>query len=227
MTVLLEYHDFALDTHSWVSLVHSSAFTQILLYYCKNFQWWFFQLQTDFQFIALSSLPVKLIDFFLFLCSWHETQLHNFDTGWVILNHKKALLQWLLHLYAKIQLIHTSSCCGCDRSLPCFRCDRSLTLFCTNNSVNLFQVPGTKTHFKWTLYYVCFPSFSLIGACICVFMADLHAKWRGRRNKAKILVVCILIFFKLGMWINSFTWQASFQNGSNQVKDQGAKYVRK
>jgi len=37
VTVLFEYLDFMRDTHSWVSLHNSLAFTQIILYYCKEF----------------------------------------------------------------------------------------------------------------------------------------------------------------------------------------------
>jgi len=37
VTALLEYLDLALNTRSWVSLHNSLAFTQILLYYSKEF----------------------------------------------------------------------------------------------------------------------------------------------------------------------------------------------
>jgi len=57
-TVLLEYLNLVLDTHSWVSLHNSLAFTQILLYYCKEFLWWLFQLQTDFQLTTLNGCSI-------------------------------------------------------------------------------------------------------------------------------------------------------------------------
>jgi len=56
VTVLLEYLDLALDVRSWVSLHNSQSLIQILLYYCKDYVWWLFQLQTDFQFTSVSGL---------------------------------------------------------------------------------------------------------------------------------------------------------------------------
>ena len=37
VTVLLEYLDLSLDVRSWVSPHNSQTFTQILLFYCKEF----------------------------------------------------------------------------------------------------------------------------------------------------------------------------------------------
>jgi len=78
VTALLEYLDLALNTHSWVSLHNSLAFTQILLYYCKEFLWWLFQLQIDFQFTTLSGCSITGWIFYSQILS------HNFDTGWLL-----------------------------------------------------------------------------------------------------------------------------------------------
>jgi len=111
MTVLLEYLNFALDTHSWVSLHNSLTFIQILLYYCKEFLWCAI-LTTD----RFSAHYSERLDFF-----------HKFDHVILTLvgfchisaafsgflsNHKIALLRWLLHLFTKF---HPIPCTG----LPC------------------------------------------------------------------------------------------------------------
>jgi len=54
VTVLLEYLDLALDVRSWVSPHNSLAFTQILLFNCKEFLYWLLQLHTDFQLTTLN-----------------------------------------------------------------------------------------------------------------------------------------------------------------------------
>jgi len=89
VTVLLEYLDLALDTRSWVSLHNSLAFTQILLYYCKEFLWWLLQLQTDFQLTTVNGCGITGWSFYLQVWS------SNFDTGWVLC-HISVVFSWFL-----------------------------------------------------------------------------------------------------------------------------------
>ena len=107
---VLKYLDLALDAGSWVSLHNSLAFTQILFYNCKEFLWWLFQLQTDFQLTTLNGCGRFL------MCKFNHVILT--PVGFCVIspwsfsrflsNHKKALLQWLLHLHAKFRPIPSS-----------------------------------------------------------------------------------------------------------------------
>jgi len=78
VTGLLEYLNLTLDARSWVSLHNTLAFTQILLYYCKEFLQWLIQLHTDFQFTTLNSCSITGWIFY------SQIWLHNFDTSWVL-----------------------------------------------------------------------------------------------------------------------------------------------
>ena len=109
VTALLENLDLALNTRSWVSLHNSLAFTQVLLYYCKELLWWLLQLQIDFQ---LTTVDVCSITGWIFIRKFDCAILT--PVGFCIIsplsfsgfisNHKKALLLCLLHLDAKFQL---------------------------------------------------------------------------------------------------------------------------
>jgi len=57
MTVLLEYLFMSHCIHVIGFDFITQCFIQILLYCCKNFLWWVFQLQTDSHFTAQSGLP--------------------------------------------------------------------------------------------------------------------------------------------------------------------------
>jgi len=87
-TVLLEYLNLTLGACSWVSLCNSLAFTQILLYYCKEFLWWLFQLQADFQLATLNSCGITGWSFY------SQIRLCNFDTSWVLCNFDTS---WVLY----------------------------------------------------------------------------------------------------------------------------------
>ena len=130
VTVLLEYLDLALDTRSWVSLHNSLAFTQILLYNCKEFLWWLFQLQTDFQLTTLNGCGITgwIFKFDrVFLTPVGFCVISPWSFSGFLLNHKKALLQWLFHLHAKFRSIPSSG-------LPCRR-DRPSIFFLRKKSM--------------------------------------------------------------------------------------------
>ena len=132
VTILLE------PISHWIHAVgfHSLAFAQICLYYCKVFLWWLLQLNTDFQFITLHGCDITGRIF-----------IHKFDhviltpvefcviSPWsfsrFLSNYKKAHLQWLLHMHAKFQPVHSSS-------LPCRR-DRPLIFFTQKISHNFIR----------------------------------------------------------------------------------------
>ena len=98
-----------------------------------------------------------------------------------LLNHKKTLLRWLLHLHATFQLI-SSSC------LPC-RHDRPSTILYVkidHNPVNLYRIP-TKRRLVWKcalISFLCIPNFSSIR----VYVYILWAKMQSVRNEEKEII---------------------------------------
>ena len=206
MTVL-EYLDLTLDTRSWVSLHNSLAFTQILLYYCKEFLWWLFQLQTDFQLTIFNS----------------QIRSCHYDTGRVLCHISVVFLQIPFKpqkgtptmitppIHAKFHPIPSNG-------LPC-RCDRPSTFFAQkidHNCVNLNRIPakiGTEMCFNQPYTYT---KFQLNRSMFSQVMADIAkcAKWRRRirskkwRNYFETLLACIsgltgAICFKFGMHVDS------------------------
>ena len=162
MTALLEYHDLAMNTRSWVSLHNSLAFTQILLYYCKEFLWWLLQLHIDFQLITLNGCSItgshgffiqkfnRIIPVgFYVIPPWSFSEFFS--------NHKKALLLCLLHLHAKCQLIPWSSSQQINLVLR-------EQLVITPEIFNGFALKLVRRFVLMCLF--CVPSFSLILACV-------------------------------------------------------------
>jgi len=70
--------DITLEKHRWVSPHNSLAFTQILLYHCKEFLWWLLQLQTDFQHTTLNGCGITGWIFY------SQIRSCNFDSSWVL-----------------------------------------------------------------------------------------------------------------------------------------------
>ena len=75
VTVLLEYQDLAVATRSWLSNHNSVVRNPILLYYCKDFLGWVFQLHTYFQLTALSGLLGRRANYWYFYSQISFVQL--------------------------------------------------------------------------------------------------------------------------------------------------------
>ena len=137
------------------------AFTHILLYYCKGILWWLLQLHTNFQFTTLNSwciteyrvilTPVGFCLIFMIF-------------SWFLLNHKKTLLRWLLHLYAKLQpVVYPVS-------------DRSLTFLCEKSSHS--NQNWYRDVFHWALYVYQVSAWS-------EYVFAFYSKCAKRRRRAK------------------------------------------
>jgi len=101
------------------------SFSQILLYYCKEFLWWLL-LQSDFQLTTLNSCGKTGWIFYskfdhIILTTVGFCVISPWSFSGFLSYHKKALLRWSLYLHAKFHPIPFSG-------LPCRR-DRPLTFF--------------------------------------------------------------------------------------------------
>ena len=213
MTVLLEYLDLAFTTHSWFSNHNSVVCTSILLYYCKGFLPWLFQLNTNFQLITLSSLSgrhknywyfysqisvAQLLHTFNFESYLHDLYFDYFQTtkrysynGWPI--HKPIFNSFHEVVYP-VSMTTNQSCFTRIFDHKSWTIHRICTKF------------GTRIHLWTPFLCAIFQRDRIKCLCFIAIFEKCAKRWReNTMKKIKTLAACIsemvgAISFKFGMW---------------------------
>ena len=152
---------------SWVSMHNSVAFSQILLYYCKEFLWWLLQLQIDFQLTTLNGCSI---------IGW--IFIRKFDR--VILTPDGFCVSGLFP--DSFQTTKRHSCYIYSIYMLTFNSFYEAVYLVGRDNKSILYSVKNYSHNSWDLYRICtkmvrrfllmrpfrVPSFSFILACICI-----------------------------------------------------------